>query len=75
MSRQRIILPTPVGQTLKMIACPLVFQSTAEAACDEDWLFLDITRNGDVSKLHARNTNDYPITYSIRVGTNDGREQ
>ena len=75
MSKQRIRITKPVGQTLKTIACLLVFQSTAEAACDKGWLFLDITRDGDVRELHARNTNDYPITYSIRVRTNDERQQ
>lgn len=75
MSKRRTRISKPVGRALRTIACLIVFQSSADAACDEDWLFLDVARDGNVSELHARNTNDYPITYSIRVRSNGERKE
>lgn len=67
-------MPKPVGQALKTIAYLIIFQSSADAACDNDQLFLDVKRSGDVNELHARNTNDYPITYAVRFLAKDERE-
>jgi len=59
--------------TFYTFAWLFIFIGNAQAACDNDWLFADVENDGDVSRLYARNSNEYPVTYSIRVRTNNAR--
>ena len=63
-----------------VIALAVFLYGNVWADCDADWLTVDASRNGDNGALVliARNTNDYPLTYSIRVRSSDlpaGRSQ
>lgn len=60
-----------IRQGISVITLLLLIQSGANAACDEDWLEIDESRSGDILDVYARNTNEYPITYAIRVRAGD----
>jgi len=47
----------------------LFCQNLAWGICDDDWLAVDKIRDGDIVEFYARNNNDYPITYSVRIRT------
>lgn len=49
-------------------------QNLAWANCDEGWLTVDKNRDGDVLALYARNSGDFPITYSVRIGSDSWTE-
>jgi len=46
----------------------------ALANCDEDWLSVEQIRDGGSTEFYARNSTDYPVTYSVGVrSTSSGR--
>ncbi len=47
--------------------------SSASANCKDDWICVDAIDQGDDIELHARNLGDYPITYTLRVRTENLR--
>ena len=47
--------------------------STAFASCKDEWICVDAVDHGDDVELHARNLGDYPITYTLRVRTQNLR--
>ena len=47
----------------------LFCHNLAWAKCDDDWLTVDKNRDGDTLALYARNAVDFPITYSVRIGS------
>lgn len=54
---------TAIAGTILMLLC----QSPALAKCDDDWLSVDRDSDGDTLALYARNSGDFPITYSVRI--------
>ena len=44
-----------------------LLQNAAWAKCDDDWITVDKSRDGDVLELFARNVGDFPITHSVRI--------
>ncbi|MFB3076990.1 MAG: M23 family metallopeptidase [Lysobacterales bacterium] len=54
----------------------LLCQNPAWAKCDDDWIAVDKSHDGDMLALYARNVGNFPITYSLRIrsdsATNDG---
>lgn len=53
----------------------LLCQNLAWAKCEEDWLTVDRNREGDTLELYARNTGDFPITWSVRVRSEKSRSR
>lgn len=43
--------------------------SSIKATCKDDWICVDEIRHGDAIELHARNLQNFPLTYSLRVST------
>lgn len=62
------------NQGLIVVAAALILlcQSEAFAKCDEDWLAVDKNLDGDTLALYARNVGNFPITYSVRIGSERG---
>lgn len=48
-----------------------LFSQTAAAACAEDWLGVDAIRDGSNIELRARNLQQFPITFTMRVRTSN----
>ena len=51
----------------------LASASSASSNCKDDWICVDAVDKGDDIELHARNLRDYPITYTLRVRTENLR--
>jgi murein DD-endopeptidase MepM/ murein hydrolase activator NlpD len=49
----------------------LLYQSTAVAACADDWLGVDEVSDGGNIGLLATNLQDFPITFTLRVRSRD----
>lgn len=46
---------------------------TASPTCKDDWICIDEVPVGDVIELRARNLQEYPLTYTVRVSTRSYR--
>jgi len=43
--------------------------ASASVHCEDDWICIDEVRHGDTIELLARNLQDYPLTFTLRVRT------
>lgn len=48
-----------------------IVSSSAFADCRDDWICVDAVDQGGNVELRAKNLQDYPVTYTIRVRTHD----
>ena len=58
------------------IACATLlfgFTATASTMCKDDWICIDEVASGDAIELRARNLQDYPLTFTVRVSTRSYR--
>ena len=56
--------------TLQLLSIVLLAStSSVSANCKDNWICVDAIDQGDTIELHARNLRDYPITYTLRVRT------
>lgn len=62
-------LTTTLRQTAAAIA--LIVASSALADCRDDWICVNAVDQGGNVELRARNLQDYPLTYTLRVRTRD----
>jgi len=46
---------------------------SATPTCKDDWICIDEVQRGDAIELRARNLQDYPLTYTLRVSTRSYR--
>lgn len=60
---------TTLRQTAAAIA--LIVASSASADCRDDWICVNAVDQGGNVELRARNLQDYPLTYTLRVRTRD----
>ena len=52
-------------------AIALVVTASASADCRDDWICVDAVDQGGNVELRAKNLQDYPLTYTLRVRTRD----
>lgn len=58
------------GAKLLLLAAPLVsLAASQKATCKDDWICVDEIRRGEAIELHARNLQDFPLTYTLKVST------
>jgi len=50
-----------------LCAALVLFSTTANARCEDDWICVDEIRNDGDVELRARNLREFPITYTLRV--------
>ena len=43
--------------------------ASSKATCRDDWICVEEIRLGDEIELHARNLQDFPLTYTLKVST------
>jgi len=67
--RQCFNWPGAVGVVL------LLSNNFVWASCDNDWLSVEQIRDGGSIAFYASNQSDYPVTYSVNVGTSSDRPQ
>jgi murein DD-endopeptidase MepM/ murein hydrolase activator NlpD len=60
---------TTLRQTAAAIA--LIVASSASADCRDDWICVNAVDQGGNVELRARNLQNYPLTYTLRVRTRD----
>jgi murein DD-endopeptidase MepM/ murein hydrolase activator NlpD len=49
----------------------VIVSSSAFADCRDDWICVNAVDQGGNVELRAKNLRDYPVTYTLRVRTND----
>jgi murein DD-endopeptidase MepM/ murein hydrolase activator NlpD len=49
----------------------LIASTSAQADCRDDWICVNAVEQGGNVELRARNLQDYPLTYTLRVRTRD----
>jgi murein DD-endopeptidase MepM/ murein hydrolase activator NlpD len=67
--RQRPAIKTHLLASVSSCAVLLFCSSETWAACADDWLGVDEVREGGNIVLHATNFQEFPITFTVRVGT------
>jgi hypothetical protein len=59
--------------TIRLTAATIavIVSSSAFADCRDDWICVNAVDQGGNVELRAKNLRDYPVTYTLRVRTND----
>ena len=57
--------------TIRLTAATIavIVSSSAFADCRDDWICVDAVDQGGNVELRAKNLQDYPVTYTLRVRT------